>query len=56
MTDNVRRNGITYWPETERPREWLLAMGPDALLDAHLLTILLRIGCRDWSAVQVAIG
>jgi len=46
--------GITYWPESERPRERLLAKGPDALSDAHLLAILLRTGRRDSSAVQVA--
>lgn len=55
MTGNVRSKGITYWPEAERPRERLLAKGPDALSDAHLLAILLRTGRRDSSAVQVAI-
>jgi DNA repair protein RadC len=50
-----QRKGITYWPMTERPRERLLARGPDALSDAHLLAILLRTGRRDSSAVQVAI-
>lgn len=47
--------GIPYWPESERPRERLLAKGPDALSDAQLLAILLRTGRRDSSAVQVAI-
>lgn len=55
MTGRGRGKGITYWPETERPRERLLAKGPDALSDAHLLAILLRTGRRDSSAVQVAI-
>lgn len=55
MTGNGRGKGITYWPETERPRERLLAKGPDALSDAHLLAILLRTGRRDSSAVQVAL-
>ena len=55
MTVEGRRKGITHWPETERPRERLLAKGPDALSDAHLLAILLRTGRRDSSAVQVAI-
>ena len=47
--------GITYWPESERPRERLLAKGPEALSDAQLLAILLRTGRRDSSAVEVAI-
>lgn len=55
MTVNGHRKGITYWPETERPRERLLTKGPDALSEAHLLAILLRTGRRDSSAVQVAI-
>lgn len=55
MTVTGRQRGITYWPETERPRERLLSKGPDALSDAHLLAILLRTGRRDSSAVQVAI-
>jgi DNA repair protein RadC len=40
---------------TERPRERLLAKGPEALSDAQLLAIVLRVGRRDSSAVQVAI-
>jgi DNA repair protein RadC len=55
MTGKNQRNGITQWPETERPRERLVAKGPDALSDAQLLAILLRTGRRDSSAVQVAI-
>ncbi|SPP66397.1 RadC family protein [Nitrospira lenta] len=47
-------NGIGQWPETERPRERLLAKGPEILSDAQLLAILLRTGRRDSSAVQVA--
>jgi DNA repair protein RadC len=54
MTVNGHRRGITYWPETERPRERLLAKGPQALTEAQLLAILLRTGRRDSSAVQVA--
>ena len=55
MTLKGQGKGITYWPMTERPRERLLARGPNALSDAHLLAILLRTGRRDSSAVQVAI-
>lgn len=55
MADQGRKNGISHWPRTERPRERLLSKGPEALSDAHLLAILLRTGRRDSSAVQVAI-
>ena len=48
-------NAIGHWPATERPRERLLAKGPEVLTDAQLLAILLRTGRRDSSAVQVAI-
>lgn len=46
---------ITQWPETERPRERLLAQGADALTDAQLLAILLRVGRQRSSAVQVGL-
>ena len=47
--------GIAHWPETERPRERLLAQGADALTDAQLLAILLRVGRQRSSAVQVGL-
>ena len=47
--------GITQWPESERPRERLLAQGADALTDAQLLAILLRVGRQRSSAVQVGL-
>lgn len=45
--------GITRWPEAERPRERLLAQGAGALSDAQLLAILLRVGRKRSSAVEV---
>ena len=45
--------GIAQWPETERPRERLLAQGSQILTDAQLLAILLRVGRHRCSAVQV---
>jgi len=45
---------ITDWPEDERPRERLLARGPDALSDAELLAIFLRVGVKGKSAVELA--
>ncbi|WP_447976775.1 RadC family protein [Candidatus Nitrospira bockiana] len=49
-----RINGIHQWPEGERPRERLLREGPEALSDAQLMAIVVRVGRRDSSAVQVA--
>jgi DNA repair protein RadC len=54
MTTTDLQKGIGQWPTTERPRERLLAKGPENLSDAQLLAILLRTGRRDSSAVQVA--
>ena len=45
---------ISDWPEGERPRERLLAHGPEALSDAELLAIYLRVGIRGKSAVDLA--
>ncbi|HJW27392.1 MAG TPA: DNA repair protein RadC [Rhodocyclaceae bacterium] len=45
---------ITDWPEGERPRERLLRHGPEALSDAELLAIYLRVGVRGKSAVDLA--
>jgi DNA repair protein RadC len=43
---------ITDWPADERPREKLLAQGAQALSDAELLAIFLRVGvtCSPGSA------
>ncbi|HET8791502.1 MAG TPA: DNA repair protein RadC [Modicisalibacter sp.] len=45
---------IRDWPEGERPREKLLALGPAALSDAELLAIFLRVGVKGRSAVDLA--
>jgi DNA repair protein RadC len=45
---------ISDWPEGERPRERLLAHGPEALSDAELLAIFLRVGVRGKTAVDLA--
>lgn len=45
---------ITDWPQQERPRERLLNLGPQALSDAELLAIYLRVGVRGKSAVDLA--
>ncbi|OQA34623.1 MAG: hypothetical protein BWY57_00330 [Betaproteobacteria bacterium ADurb.Bin341] len=45
---------ITDWPTNERPRERLLKQGANALSDAELLAIFLRVGVRGKSAVDLA--
>jgi len=45
---------ISDWPETERPRERLLARGAAALSDAELVAVLLRTGIPGKSAVDLA--
>ncbi|WP_447971706.1 RadC family protein [Nitrospira sp. M1] len=54
MNEIKRKIGIQSWPSSERPRERLLQQGPEAVSDAQLLAILLRVGRQDSSAVQVA--
>lgn len=45
---------IRDWPEGERPRERLLRAGAQALSDAELLAIYLRVGVRGKSAIDLA--
>ena len=45
---------ISDWPAGERPRARLLAHGPEALSDAELLAIYLRVGVRGKSAGDLA--
>ncbi len=44
---------ITDLHESERPRERLAALGPQALSSAELIAILLRVGVQGENAVQV---
>ena len=45
---------ITDWPAAERPREKLIDLGAEALSDAELLAIFLRVGVTGKSAVDLA--
>ena len=51
MSQMVR---IKDLPQSERPRERLIANGADALKNAELIAILLRTGLQGRSAIQVA--
>jgi DNA repair protein RadC len=44
---------IKDWPEDERPRERLLAQGPQALSDAELVALFLRTGTAGRTALDV---
>jgi DNA repair protein RadC len=45
---------IRDWPEDERPREKLIALGPEYLNNSELLAILIRTGSRNQTAVDLA--
>ncbi|MGH7138906.1 MAG: UPF0758 domain-containing protein, partial [Pirellulales bacterium] len=45
--------GIASWPAEERPRERLLSRGPESLTDAELVAILIRVGFKGTSAVEL---
>jgi DNA repair protein RadC len=49
-----RKPSLKDLPRDERPRERLVAKGPQALSDAELLAILLRSGSASESAVELA--
>src|ERR1700722_15771269 len=51
MTTSIR---IKDLPDSERPRERLIANGPDALSSSELIAILLRTGLKGTSVIQVA--
>jgi DNA repair protein RadC len=51
-----RTMSIRDWPESERPREKLLARGPQSLSDAELLAVLFGSGSRGVSAVELGRG
>jgi DNA repair protein RadC len=44
---------ITDWPEDQRPRERLIKYGAQALSDAELLAVFLRVGVSGKSAVDL---
>jgi len=50
MAENSR---LKDQPASERPRERLAALGPDALSPAELVAILLRTGLKGMNAVEV---
>lgn len=47
---------VRDWPQGERPRERLFALGPQALSEAELLAIFLRTGLPGHSVIDLARG
>ena len=45
---------IASWPQSERPREKLLAAGPGNLSDAELLAVFLQTGIRGKTSLDLA--
>jgi DNA repair protein RadC len=54
MTKKIYENAIVNWPEEERPREKLLNQGAEQLTNGELIAILLRVGVKGKSAVDLA--
>lgn len=50
---NTTDSGIKSWPESDRPREKLLKKGSQALSNSELLAILLRVGTKGCSAIDL---
>ena len=50
----VYEKAIKNWPKDDRPREKLLKKGAQALSNSELLAILLRIGTKGSSAIDLA--
>lgn len=50
----TKATGIASWPRDERPRERLLSKGAQALTDAELVAILIRVGFKGTNAVEMA--
>ena len=48
-----KSKGIVSWPQEERPRERLLSKGAQALTDSELVAILIRVGFKGTSAVEL---
>lgn len=54
MGENKRHISIKEFPVQIRPREKLLEQGPETLSDQELLAILLRMGTKNKSALDLA--
>ncbi|MHB8483438.1 MAG: RadC family protein [Nitrospiria bacterium] len=51
----MEKLGIPSWPELERPRERLIDRGAEVLSDAQLLAIMIRMGKKGQTAIDIAL-
>jgi DNA repair protein RadC len=49
-----RKATLKEQPDEMKPRERMLALGPEALSEAELIAILLRVGLKEMTAVELA--
>ena len=55
IQETGNKKGIPSWPEFEKPRERLIIHGAESLTDAHLLAIMIRVGQKGMTAVDIAL-
>lgn len=55
IQETGNKKGIPSWPESERPRKRLIDEGVGTLSDAQLLAIVIRMGKKGKTAVEIAI-
>jgi DNA repair protein RadC len=50
----VSEKWVSYWPKSEQPRERLMTQGREALSDAELLAIFLRVGVKGMNVLELS--
>jgi DNA repair protein RadC len=55
IQESGKKNGISSWPEEQRPRKRLIEEGVEALSDPELLAIVIRMGKRGKTAVDISL-
>src|SRR6476620_4526346 len=50
----ISEKWVSYWPKSEQPRERLMTQGADALSEAELLAIFLRVGVKGMSVLDLS--
>src|SRR5258708_31472137 len=50
----ISEKWVSYWPKSEQPRERLMTQGADALTEAELLAIFLRVGVKGMSVLDLS--
>jgi DNA repair protein RadC len=53
-TKKISEKWVSYWPKSEQPRERLMTQGAEALSEAELLAIFLRVGVKGMSVLDLS--